>query len=164
VSQGLKPATETQMLFKENTKSDPREEFERNIQELEQIMSDLSLAYDEQHGHDDDTDMESVHFYIAPNEDAKNELVKIAGMPVGYERDRKIANMYGFPETAVDAFTHKKGETARRQDLPQEAWNSKERRFASFLPSKEHWKEELETVHEKMQKIEAILPGYFDNL
>jgi len=164
VSQGLKPATETKMLFKENTKSDPREEFERNIQELEQIMSDLSLAYDEQHGHDDDTDMESVHFYIAPNEDAKNELVKIAGMPVGYERDRKIATMYGFPETAVDAFTHKKGKTARREDLSEEAWNSRERRFASFLPSKEHYKEELETVREKMQKIDAILPGYFDNL
>jgi hypothetical protein len=81
VSQGLKPATEAQMLFKENTKSDPREEFERNIQELEQILSDLDLVYDEQHGHDEDTDMESVHFYIAQNEDTKNELVKLPICP-----------------------------------------------------------------------------------
>jgi hypothetical protein len=164
VSQGLKPTTEAQMLFKENTKSDPREEFERNVQELEQALSDLGLTYDEQHGHDDDTDMESVHFFIAKNEDMKNELVKIADMPVGYARDREIAKMYGFPESAVDAFTHKKGEIARSEDLPEEMWNSRERRFASFLPSKEHWREELDTVREKIQKIEAILPGYFDNL
>ncbi len=164
VSQGLKPTTEAEMLFKENTKSDSRQEFEDNIRELEGILSDLNLSFDEKRGHDADTDMESVQFFIASNEEAKNELLKAADMPIGKERDWAIAKMYGFPETAIDAFVKGKGYVAGREDLPENVWNSKELRLASFLPSKEHWQEELEVVREKMQKIDAVLPGYFDNL
>jgi hypothetical protein len=164
VSQGLKPTTEAEMLFKENTKGDPREEFEANIEELKQVLSDLNLVFEERRGHDDDVDMESIRFLIAQNEDMKEELLKAADMPFSKERDRAIGKVYGIPETAIDAFIKGRDYVAGREDIPEEIWNSKEIRIASFLPSKDHWREELEQVREKMRKIDAVLPGYFENL
>ncbi len=124
----------------------------------------MGLTFDEKRGHDEDTDMESIRFFIAQNEDTKEELLNAADLRFSKERDRAIGKMYGIPETAIDAFIKGRDYVAGREDMPEEIRNSKELRIASFLPSKEHWQEELESVREKMRKVEAILPGYFESL
>jgi hypothetical protein len=49
-----------------------------------------------------------------------------------------------------------------RKTLPEEVQNSKELRLANFIPSKDHWTEELQSMKEKIEMIESVLPGYFN--
>jgi hypothetical protein len=164
VSQGLKPTARVEMLFKENTPSDNREEFEGNIRALEAIFANLGLAFEKMQGFDDDVNVESVSYFIAQNEAAKDEIVAAADIRDPKKRAQIMGKTYGIPQTAIDAFGKGKRYVASREDLPEEIWNSKELRLANFLPSKDHWQDELETMREKIQKIEAVLPGYLDNL
>jgi hypothetical protein len=164
VTEGLKPTARAEMLFKDNTPSYTRDEFEENIKTLETIFADLGLVFEKIQGFEEETNMESVSFFIAQNETTKEEILKATAIDDQRERQEAMGRGFGIPQTAIDAFQKGKGYVATRGDLPEEIWNSKEMRLASFLPSKDHWREELETIREKVQRIEAILPGYFDEL
>jgi hypothetical protein len=160
VSRGLKPASQFEMFFQENVPSYTRAEFENNVQQIEEILNELQLIFTKRSYYDEDAKMEATEFSIAKDEHSKEELAIASVISDQHQYEQAMGKAYGIPETAIKAFID--STCVDRKTLPEEVQNSKELRLANFIPSKDHWTEELQSMKEKIEMIESVLPGYFN--
>ncbi len=90
------------------------------------------------------------------------------------EEVKELGILFGFPHSAVEAFkTEVESESRegprtetvlKREDLPEEILNEEIAAFLSFILSKEHWREEMETVRRWAEVVKQRAPQLYARL
>ncbi|MBU0707505.1 hypothetical protein KKG41_04000 [Patescibacteria group bacterium] len=78
--------------------------------------------------------------------------------------DEELGEMYGFPESAVDAYSKNnkdESELIARKDLPEIIRKQDWSLFAAFRMSKENWENELETAKKWAETVKKICPEIY---
>ncbi len=152
VSQELKPAALVEMHYQENTPGYSKEEFGQNIDHFKQTLQELRLSFQNKAISVDSNSYES--FYIGCTQEAIERLINATELVDIREKDRAMGKSLGIPDTAIEAFIN--NQTVKLSELPEEA--AKEFRFTNFLPSKDHWQEELEYVKTQNEALNKLAP------
>jgi hypothetical protein len=159
VFMGLKPACKLSILFKEGTKAYPREDFEKDKSDLENVLQNLGLNYEFSEEETTDEGLQEVYISVGHSEDKLKTLTEAWQLPAGSEeRDVEVGRALGIPETAIQSYANH--ETINLTELPPEI--AQEFRRAEFIPSREHWEEELEEVRKRNQIVKGIAPKLFE--
>lgn len=157
----LKPACEFSILFEnETSKAYSREDFNRDKTSLESVFNILGLKYkiSEEETSEFNPNLQEVEFYIGQDEGKLNNLHEAWRLKVGQERDLKVGRALGFPETAIQSWVNH--DSIKLSELPPNA--AQEFRQAEFLPSRQHWQEELKEVRRRNEAVKSIAPKLFD--
>lgn len=85
------------------------------------------------------------------------------------ENMRAEGEFYGYPKTSVEAYCKAETENAhdlllRDQELPNEIKEQGLRPFLNFRLSKQHWREELETVRTWAETIKQRAPKLYERI
>ncbi len=99
---------------------------------------------------------DSITLYVARDEE---KLVNISGT-ISHEDSGRL---FGFPETAIEAFLDKK-EKMPREELPDEVRNSECYPFLQFVVSRENWPQEIKTAERWAEVIKVNSPKLFEEL
>lgn len=71
----------------------------------------------------------------------------------------QFGRLYGFPETAIQAYTYNRGDTIGRRDLPSDIQDEDYMVLAQFAFSKGNWPQELEIIKKQAKALELNVPN-----
>lgn len=103
---------------------------------------------------------EKITITIAEDQKDLDEYLEI----IKNDSDKNMGKAYGFPESAIKAYLESDDNNSRlisRKDLPEEIRKQEWSLFASFMMSKDKWKEELETVKKWAETVNRISPKIY---
>ncbi len=152
VSQELKPTALVEMYYLDNTPGYSEENFIHNTEQLKQTLQELRLNVETKAGSEDQNSYEL--FYIGRTQEAIENLIHATQIVDKIEKDVAMGKSLGIPDTAIEAFTH--NQTIKLNELPEDA--AKEFKLANFLPSQDHWQEELEFIKQQNEVLQKLSP------
>ena|SRR3990167_6647600 len=159
VFMGLKPACKFSILFGGASKGYSREDFEKYKSDLENVLRNFGIKFKLSDEETTEEGLQEIYVSVGHDESKLNALTEAWQLPPGSkERDLKVGNALGIPETAMRSYVNH--ETVNFADLPPEA--AQEFRKAEFLPSRDHWQEELEEVKRRNEVVKRIAPRLFE--
>ncbi|MFA5747287.1 MAG: hypothetical protein WC926_04435 [Candidatus Paceibacterota bacterium] len=141
-----------------------KEKLERKFQEefcnIEEVLKETKLLYRATPPHDD----QGVYCFSFLVSGSENGLEKAIEAQKNKD-DRSLGLLLGYPETAVDAYmTDKKFDY--HKELPKDELGKLEKEgvlpFLEFMPSREHWKDELSWAKENQNLIKEKAPSLYE--
>ena len=140
-------------------KEDLQKEFQSEFDIIKKILNKFGLLYDTK-GINEDRGILGFSF-LATRDDNSLQKIKEAAEK---EDDKTFGLMMGYPETAVNTYNTKEALNTEK-DLSEEDRKYLEDNnlepFLGFMPSKAHWKEEIEYVKQNRTLIKEKSPELF---
>ena len=68
--------------------------------------------------------------------------------------------MLGLPQTAVEAFPHA---IMDKHALPEDVRHTQGYKLLEFMPSRDHWQDELAALEERAVFVDQVAPGLLDD-
>ncbi len=161
----FKPATEVSIEVREN-----------NITDLEditkfKIMSDkLNLHYVElsqeyKKASPDHVNIKSTVFAVGKRKEDVEKLLfvieKVIQDPPIHKYNKEFGQIYGFPQTAVEAFDEL---DKMFFDIPEDIKNKDYMAFCWFALSKEHWQQEIKVAQKWAQTVKDLSPNLYNRI
>lgn len=174
---GEKPASTVEIEYFAKKPLETVEEIIKEKEGLEQTLNEVGLEFkmlETEKTDENGFDEKEFKFLVAENRENLDELEKatLEG------DDKKIGSLFGFPETAIEAFDKGKREERLAETMLDEGewWkklSSKEKKafleekvlnFLNFKLSKEHWEEELGQVRKWQKTLEKEAPELYQEI
>ena len=139
------------------------QEFTQEISNILSLLSGLRLQYKIVKDLSDDNDMVGFSVLVSKNKEILNKFTQ-----ADKEHDDKTFGLIlGYPPTAVEAYGTDRAFNIER-DLPKIELEKLQSEgvlpFLLFIPSKEHWDEELEWARKNQKLIEDKAPKLYQEL
>ena len=137
-------------------------EFGEEYKTTSELLTKLGLAFQGEPPHKDNG-IYRFSFLVAKTPE---NLTKVAEAEQE-NNDKEFGALMGYPKTAVDAY--QTDEAFDLMDkLPKEELEKLEEEgilaFLEFMPSRGHWKEELDSVRETQRLVKEKAPGLYDEI
>lgn len=134
-----------------------------NAERLTAVLAETGVPFIVKDSTDpDDTDIRFKDFYIGQDEASCKALQDAAELQ-GRERDEAFGRALGYPETAVAAYNNGRG-IRPRANIPPDVRASATYQFCPFVPSPNHWREELATVAKQAEFIKENNPRLYEQV
>ena len=104
---------------------------------------------------------ESTQFSIGKNKEALSLLVDADKEVDDKMKSERVAEALDIPKTAIQAWSV--GKIKDPETLPGDIKESDYYHFIDFALSEDHWKEELEVVRDRAEKIRQIVPWLYES-
>jgi hypothetical protein len=160
VSEGVKPAASA-TLWKNGT---PEDQFQAQIDEVVPIMMARGLPCNLERGSmagRNGTPVEYASFEIGRNDEELQKLSEASEIKDLDERRLALGVAYGYPETALDV---KPEERMQWYDFPDDMVFRKDLHLQHFMMSRDHWREEIQTVKEWARVAKEACPNLYDRV
>ncbi len=170
---GLKPVSELD-FEKYDSENDP-ERLEK-ITETEKLLTDLGLfsyrIQKELHGtrFDKEGNRTPMIFYednyrISKNKEYLQYFVDHFGKKENHEITKKIGNILGYPESAIEAWNSPDRSLTILDPKSEqhELYSNSEMAFSKFRLSKQNWAEEFKTIQKWAQEIKRLDPNLYED-
>jgi hypothetical protein len=157
VAGGLKPATEQRMLYMHGSRAYTIDDFNRDVQRFRGALDMLHLSYVAKPG--EDMEGKWMTFWIAPDPATSERLAESVSWDDAH-RIPERGKMLGLPQTAIDAFPNA---IMDKHQLPEEVRDSRGYKLMEFMPSRDHWRDELAVLEERAAFVDQVAPGLLDD-
>lgn len=163
---GFKKATEIEFESKEwYDGKDAKKISSKTLEDFEDLLKNMGLEFEKKAevaksnvAHEEDNyefvrNVERAIYYVARDRKEIGRLIEATEKG----DDRAMGEIYGFPGTCIDAYA-KKGEFIKVSELPEEVRGMAETAFANFRLSRDHWKDEMETLKKWSEYVRQMSP------
>ncbi len=155
---GLKPAAKIDLTFQKGPSDYTEQNYEQDIDQVRQFIRKMGLWYEQQKIDPEENDEDQTiwtSFYIGTSPQ------KAAGLHQAFSHGKKDekAKLLGYPDTAIQAYP----ENSVR-GLPTELSRSDMAPFMYFVPSRENWVEEIETLQESVRLVRQLMPELYQRM
>jgi hypothetical protein len=168
---GEKPTSEIEIVYDSKKPLAELQEVLSRKEDLERNLNAFGLRFkilEREKTDEDGFDRKEFQFLVGKEEKNLGELEKA----LLAKDDKKIGKLFGYPETAVEAFSKGWDKILDEKEWWQEL-SEKERNdllqegvlnFRNFALSKEYWREELETVRKWQSIIKEKAPKLYQEM
>ena len=147
------------VIESENHKKDLQKEFQSEFDIIKKVLDKFGLLYDTK-GINEDRGILGFSFLATRDDDSLQKIKEAAEKG----DDKTFGLMMGYPETAVNTYNTKEALNIEK-DLSEEEQKYLEDNnlepFLGFMPSKAHWKEEIEYVKQSQALVREKSPELF---
>jgi len=138
------------------------QEFQKEFFAIEELLKELGVSYRANPLHED-RGIYGFSFLVAEKEENLEKVIE-----AGKSRDDKtFGALMGYPKTAVDAYNTEQA-FDYEEELPKDELEQLRQDgvlpFINFMPSREHWKEELNYAKENQKLIKERIPLLYAEL
>ncbi len=147
------------VIESENHKKDLQKEFQSEFDIIKKVLDKFRLSYDTK-GINEDRGILGFSFLATRDDDSLQKIKEAAEKG----DDKTFGLMMGYPETAVNTYNTKEALNIGKDLSEEEQKYLKDNNlepFLNFMPSKTHWKEEIEYVRQSQALVREKSPELF---
>jgi len=160
VFSGFKPAAMVELSRFRDSKLSLKS-FSKKVEDLEKIMTLLSLEYKLHINYPKDKKEITSYSYVARDQRTLKKLVSAHNETSQKKRRLVVGKLLGYPKIAVGGFAT--GKVIEVGELPPEVLRLEELKFLRFRLSK-NWKNELRYVRLMRDEIKNIAPALYQKI
>jgi len=172
-AEGLKRATELEIISEQEVGDIhapvlSRGEMDRTAKRVSQILRTMGLATVNPHVEQTVQSAQEYMLYAAGKREDAERLAQLFPIKTKHdEHSKELGNLYGFPQTAIEAYSIASEPELENRflvnmlELFSEVENEEFAAFLNFRLSKEHWREELNTVRVWAETVKRRAPQLY---